>query len=195
MVINTNLKQNNKQSERPRAKEIKLTFQWTKNWYPISPIDYLDPNSPNSMKLLGKKLVIWKNNQDDWVVMDDVCPHKLIELSSGKIDSNGENIVCRYHGWCFDSQGNCTKIPAIDSKDSAAETACQSDRAKVNTYPTRVVQDLLWVWPDDNREAQTESLSSQPATMPEDILDTSNSKWFMVEVPVGYAVAENLLKF
>jgi phenylpropionate dioxygenase-like ring-hydroxylating dioxygenase large terminal subunit len=87
---------------------------------------------------------------------------------------NAENIVCRYHGWCFDSKGNCTKIPALNDSDIAAQTACLSQRGKVNTYPTQVVQDLLWVWPDDSPEAFEESLSKRPATMPEDVIDTSS---------------------
>ncbi|MGF1485866.1 MAG: Rieske 2Fe-2S domain-containing protein, partial [Prochloraceae cyanobacterium] len=182
MVVNADLQQNS-------VKETEQTFKWTKNWYPVSPIDYLKPNEPNPMTILGKKLVIWKNKQNNWVVMDDLCPHKLVELSKGKIDSDAENIVCRYHGWCFDSSGNCTKIPAINEADPIQKTACQNKRSKVNTYPTRVVQDLLWVWPDDSPEAETESLSSQPAKMPEDIVDISNSQWFMAEVPVGYAVS------
>lgn len=190
MVI-ANSQQNNeiiKQSLTIKGKE-KENFQWVKNWYPVSPIDYLDPKKPNSMTLLGKKLVIWKNKQDNWVVMDDICPHKLVELSTGKIDSNAENIICRYHGWCFDSTGNCTKIPAIDSNDPKVKTACSSDRARVNTYPSKVIQDLLWVWPDDKPEAETESSCCQPAIMPEDVLDITNGKWFMSEVPVGYAVS------
>ena len=188
-MTSTNFRPNNEIKDGSNLSQDNPSFHWTKNWYPVSPINYLDSSKPNAITLLGKKLVIWKNNQDNWVVMDDVCPHKLIELSSGKIDSNAENIVCRYHGWCFDSKGNCTKIPAIDSDDPAMKTACSSKRAKVKIYPNQVLQELLWVWPDDSHNAETESLSSQPALMPEDIVDISSNNWFMLEVPVGYAVS------
>ena len=189
MTIEPIFAQTTAEIEQITAKQTEQTFQWSKNWYPVSPLDYLNPSSPNAMELLGKKLVIWQNNQGNWVAMDDICPHKLIELSKGKIDSNAENIVCRYHGWCFDTQGNCTKIPALNDSDTAAQTGCLNQRAKVNTYPTQVVQDLLWVWPDDSAEAFEESLSKRPATMPEDVVDTSSGTWYMEEVPVGYAVS------
>ncbi|MDJ0714973.1 MAG: Rieske 2Fe-2S domain-containing protein [Prochloraceae cyanobacterium] len=189
MTINKIVERTTSEIEQITAKKTEQIFQWSKNWYPLSPISYLNPSIPNAIELLGKKLVIWKNNLGDWVVMDDVCPHKLIELSKGKIDSNAENIVCRYHGWCFNSKGDCTKIPALDEEDAAQKTACQSDRSKVNIYPNQVVQDLLWIWPDDSSEAFEESLSLQPATMPEDVIDTPSNNWYMREVPVGYAVS------
>ena len=187
MTINQIFEQTTSEIEQITAKKTEQTFQWSKNWYPVSPISYLNPSIPNAIELLGKKLVIWKNNLGDWVVMDDVCPHKLIELSKGKIDSNAENIVCRYHGWCFNSKGDCTKIPALDEEDAAQKTACQSDRSKVNIYPNQVVQELLWVWPDNSPEAEAESSFSQPAAMPEDVVDISSSNWSITELAVGYA--------
>ncbi|WP_277880415.1 MULTISPECIES: hypothetical protein [unclassified Calothrix] len=41
---------------------METQFSWTKQWYPISPLSYLDSNSPNPVTLLGKKLVIWQDN-------------------------------------------------------------------------------------------------------------------------------------
>lgn len=39
----------------------------------------------------------------------DRCPHRLVELSKGKVVS-GE-IECPYHGWRFNKGGHCTAIP------------------------------------------------------------------------------------
>ncbi len=44
----------------------------------------------------------------------DRCPHRLAELSKGKI-INGE-IECPYHGWRFDGAGSCTAIPGLLDK-------------------------------------------------------------------------------
>ena len=70
------------------------------------------------------------------------CPHRLAKLSIGSIDREKGTLVCEYHGWCFNSEGKCSKIPMSTGK-KAEKTACNSQRAQVKTYPTIVVQDLL----------------------------------------------------
>ncbi len=116
-------------------------FSWTKQWYPVTPVSYLDISSPTPINLLGKNLVIWRNPQQQWIAMDDRCPHKLAKLSLGSIDDQG-NIICRHHGWCFDGEGKCTKMPMLKD-EKALETACKSERSQITTYPTQVVQELL----------------------------------------------------
>jgi phenylpropionate dioxygenase-like ring-hydroxylating dioxygenase large terminal subunit len=166
---------------------METQFSWTKQWYPISPLSYLDCSRPNPVTLLGKKLVIWRDENQKWIVMDDVCPHKLAQLSLGSIKEDG-TLMCRHHGWCFNGEGKCTNIPMlIGSK--AQETACDSLRSHVATYPTQVTQGLLWVWPDDSSTAIEDSHSKQPATIPECGLDISTTDWHLTEVPVGYTVS------
>ncbi|MFM2063297.1 MAG: hypothetical protein RLZZ507_2967 [Cyanobacteriota bacterium] len=162
-------------------------FSWTQQWYPISPISYLDPTQPTPVNLLGKKLVIWRDKNQNWVVMDDACPHKLARLSLGKINADGM-LMCRHHGWCFNSEGKCTKIPMLAGSE-AEETACKSERSQVTTYPTQVAQNLLWVWPDHSLTAFTDCTSKQPATIPETELDLNATDWYMFEAPVGYTVS------
>ena len=41
--------------------------------------------------------------------LDDLCPHRLAELSKGRVMSG--QIECPYHGWRFDGAGLCTAIP------------------------------------------------------------------------------------
>ncbi len=162
-------------------------FSWTKQWYPVTPISYLEPSHPTAITLLGKKLVIWRDKQQKWVAMDDTCPHKLAQLSLGSIDENG-NLMCRHHGWCFDGTGKCTNIPML-SDEKALETACKSERSQITIYPTQVQQGLLWIWADNSPTAFTDSTLKQPAVMPEFQLDSSSTDWFMTEVPVGYTVS------
>ena len=162
-------------------------FSWTKQWYPVTPISYLDSSEPTPITLLGKKLVIWQDKHQKWAAMDDVCPHKLVQLSKGSINRDG-NLVCRHHGWCFDETGKCTNIPMLSDK-KALETACQSDRSHVITYPTQVLQGLLWVWLDDSPTAFQDCTAKQPAVMSEEKFNSSVTDWFMSEVPVGYIVS------
>jgi phenylpropionate dioxygenase-like ring-hydroxylating dioxygenase large terminal subunit len=162
-------------------------FSWTKQWYPIIPLSYLDTSNPTQVILLEKKLVIWRDKNQKWIVMDDVCPHKLVRLSMGSITEDG-TLMCRHHGWCFDGEGKCTKIPMLTGSE-AEVTACNSLRSRITTYPTKLIQGLLWVWPDDSSTAFEDCNSKQPATIPECELDISSTPWHMTEVPVGYTVS------
>ncbi|MBF2004594.1 MAG: Rieske 2Fe-2S domain-containing protein [Chlorogloeopsis fritschii C42_A2020_084] len=165
---------------------METQFSWTKQWYPISPLSYLDPDSPNPVTLLGKKLVIWKDKNQKWIVMDDFCPHKLAQLSLGSINEDG-NLMCRHHGWCFNAEGECTKIPMLTG--SAEETACHSLKSHVTTYPTQIAQELVWIWADDSTTAFEDCTLKHPAIIPECELNISSGAWHMTEVPVGYTVS------
>ena len=162
-------------------------FSWTKQWYPVAPINYLDDSHPTPITLLGKRLVIWRDKQQKWIAMDDTCPHKLVQLSLGSLNQNGD-LMCRHHGWCFDGAGKCTNIPML-SDEKALKTSFNSKRSQVQIYPIQVQQGLLWVWPDKSSTAFEDSTSKQPAVMPECKLDSSSTDWFMSEVPVGYTVS------
>ncbi|WP_107667991.1 Rieske 2Fe-2S domain-containing protein [Cyanothece sp. BG0011] len=162
-------------------------FSWSQNWYPISPLSYLDASVPTPVTVLGKKLVIWQNKKQQWIVMDDQCPHKLAQLSLGKIEEDG-TLMCRHHGWCFNEEGNCTKIPML-VEEEAIKTACNSPRSKVTVYPTQVKQGLLWVWPDNKDTAFEDCQLKEPAIIPECGLDVTATDWHLLEVPVGYIVS------
>ena len=53
---------------------------------------------------------IWKDASNTWQVFLDICPHRLVPLSEGRITDNKE-LQCAYHGWCFEASGKCTAIP------------------------------------------------------------------------------------
>ena len=75
------------------------------------------------MCVAGKRLVVWQSGDDGaFSTMDDACPHKLAPLSLGKVTDDG-GLMCRYHGWCFNSSGKCTKIPMATSEARSVRAA------------------------------------------------------------------------
>ncbi|WP_026731661.1 aromatic ring-hydroxylating dioxygenase subunit alpha [Fischerella sp. PCC 9605] len=121
-------------------------FNFFQNWYPISPIEDLDPKRPTPATLLGLRLVIWKPKYSEtYRVFLDQCPHRLAPLSEGRIDDKTGNLMCSYHGWQFDEQGICTHIPQAENPELVSKN--QENLCAV-TLPVRQEQDLLWVWLD-----------------------------------------------
>ncbi|HEY9849235.1 MAG TPA: Rieske 2Fe-2S domain-containing protein [Leptolyngbyaceae cyanobacterium] len=131
-------------------------FNFFQHWYPISPIEDLDVNKPTPVTILGMRLVIWKpNSSDTFSVFLDQCPHRLAPLSEGRIDDKTGNLMCSYHGWEFNAEGICTRIPQSESPELVAE---KQKYLCATALPTRQEQDLLWVWPDVNSTALAESV-------------------------------------
>ena len=103
-----------------------------KFWYAIAHIKEIK-NKPIKLQRFGKNLVAWKS-LDNIIVMENRCPHRGAELSSGKICNN--TIVCPFHGFEFNNSGNCIYTP---------ETKGAIPKLKAKTYPTKVVADMLWI--------------------------------------------------
>lgn len=138
------------------------SFNFFHHWYPISPVEDLDPTGPTSVTLLGQKLVAWKPpHSDRYAVFLDQCPHRLAPLSEGRIDEKTGHLMCSYHGWQFDSQGICTHIPQAENPEIITQNRLHYC---VTALPTQQANGLLWVWPDANSSdiAKTQPLPLSP---------------------------------
>lgn len=122
-------------------------FNFWQNWYPVSPLEDLDPQKPTPVTVLGKQLVIWQSplNQKYHVFLD-LCPHRLAALSEGRIDEKTGNLICSYHGWEFDDRGICTRIPQAENPNLVEKNQANFCAVK---FPTQTAQELLWVWLDE----------------------------------------------
>ncbi|ALC91357.1 (2Fe-2S)-binding protein [Bacillus sp. FJAT-18017] len=83
---------------------------------------------PMQVTLMGERMVLFRNEQGIHA-FKDLCVHRGAALSLGCVRDG--NLVCPYHGWEYNSEGECTKIPqlpegrAIPLKARAIKFACQ----------------------------------------------------------------------
>jgi len=120
---------------------------WRQAWYPVAYLRDLDPGRPTAFTLLGDDLVLWFDRQAQcWRAFADVCPHRLVPLSEGRLNERGE-LECPYHGWSFDGAGRCSLIPqACEGQRSGARSRCR-------TYATASAQGLLFVFSGEAQAA------------------------------------------
>ena len=131
---------------------------WTEQWWPIAYLQDLDRAQPSQFTLLERDLVIWWDGADErWRVFPDVCPHRLVPLSEGRINDAGQ-LECPYHGWSFAGDGRCASIP--QAEDS---TRSQSRRSNCASLPTACGQGLLFVWMGAADQADPQRLPLVPA--------------------------------
>jgi len=162
-------------------------FQWTKQWYPVAVANFIDSSKPHSIQLLGKELVLWQDDDSNWHCWENVCPHRGVPLSEGRIEADG-TLSCAYHGWRFSGEGKCVKIPQSSDAETEASN-CAHFQACLTVYPTQVAQGLIWVWGESGSQALEESQLQKPRLTPELEENSDNvvkSPWTIRDLPYGW---------
>ena len=103
-------------------------------WHPVCYSDDVT-DRPHGIQLMGHKIVLARLG-DELVAMQDRCPHKGSELSLGQIIDC--KLECPYHGWQFNENGDCVRIPARE------EMATVVNR-KVRKYHATESAGMIWV--------------------------------------------------
>ncbi|GMH37698.1 hypothetical protein BSKO_05571 [Bryopsis sp. KO-2023] len=167
--------------------EAKLTpegkFIWEKNWYPILPVKLADPSKPYGFTLIGKDLVLWRDAEENWRALDDRCSHRQARLSRGRLSERDGSLMCSFHGWCFDGEGQCTRIPQAPEDEHEKYRA--SRRSGVAAYPVQVKDGLIWVWGESSAAAWVESSMTEIESR-EEFPDADDYNWPISEMPLGY---------
>lgn len=113
-----------------------LHRQLRRYWHPVAfAHDVRDVPVPT--RLLDEFIVLWRTSEGRIVAMRDLCLHRGTALSIGRVE--GETIVCRYHGWSYDSDGRCTRVPSLPPERSIPR------RARAETFNAIEQYGLVWV--------------------------------------------------
>jgi len=115
---------------------------WAEQWWPLGFAAHTSRAAPVAVTLLGAPLVVWwDDSAGAWRCTLDRCSHRLAPLSEGRVTSDG-CIECPYHGWAFDGQGHCVRVP----QQEEGSAPCRSRRAAVLALPIMEAQGVIWVW-------------------------------------------------
>lgn len=107
-------------------------------WYAaIWSVDLKD--RPVARRMLGKQLVLFRT-AGGVAVLDDLCPHRFVPLSLGRLTATG-NLRCIYHGLEFDARGNCLHNPHTSGRIPPA--------ARVRSHVATERHGMVWVWHGD----------------------------------------------
>ncbi len=92
---------------------------------------------PVRLKLLGEELVAFRDGEGRVGIVQSQCAHRLAPLFLGRVEQQG--IRCPYHGWLYDSTGQCLEIPSEPSG-----SVCRN--MKIKAYQTTEKADIVWVY-------------------------------------------------
>jgi phthalate 4,5-dioxygenase len=80
-------------------------------WQPAALADELNGDRPvKPVRLLGEDLVIFRDQDGRYGLLERACPHRGTDLAFGRLEVGG--LRCAFHGWLFDVHGQCLETPA-----------------------------------------------------------------------------------
>jgi phenylpropionate dioxygenase-like ring-hydroxylating dioxygenase large terminal subunit len=95
-------------------------------------------SDPVRVRLLGEDLIAFRDTTGAVGLIQNNCPHRGASLFFGRNEEAG--IRCVYHGWKFDTEGNC-----IDMPNEPAESDFKT-KVKATAYPTTEKAGLIWAY-------------------------------------------------
>ena len=108
-------------------------------WQPIAPAEDLTDEHPTTLvRLLGEDLVLFRDKSGRLGAIQDHCVHRGASLLYGRVEERG--IACAYHGWLYDTEGDCLECPAEPAGSKFHLTV------RATTYPVQEFLGALWVY-------------------------------------------------
>lgn len=108
-------------------------------WQPAALVDELAGNRPvKPVRLLGENLVIFRDENGRYGLLERHCPHRGADLVFGRLEDGG--LRCSFHGWLFATDGQCLQTPA----EPDGSNLCANIRQKA--YPVREKNGILFAY-------------------------------------------------
>ena len=115
-------------------------------WQPAALLDEFDARLDPAMaqrpikavRLLGQDLVLFRNGQGQFGLLDRDCPHRGADLAFARFEADG--IRCPFHGWKFAVDGQCLETPA----EPMGSRLCT--RVRQRSYPVKVQSGVVFAY-------------------------------------------------
>lgn len=141
-------------------------------WYVAAAGSQVKRGKTLAKTMLGQDVLLGRDKNGMVFALRDFCPHRGIPLRYGKFD--GETVECCYHGWCFNTAGQCTKIPSLLPDDPT-----DISRIKTQSFPCHEVDGNIWVFVPPPKTKVPENLPDVPSAP--------------VRMPAGYAHIDSVV--
>jgi len=108
-------------------------------WHPIAVAQELTDEQPKKfVRVLAEDLVLFRDKSGNVGLIADHCVHRGASLMYGRVEERG--IACAYHGWLYDTAGNCLETPAEPAGSMFHLTV------KHPAYPVQELAGLYWAY-------------------------------------------------
>lgn len=137
-------------------------------WHPVAIAADIG-DEPVAARLLDVELVIYRGEDGTIAVAVDLCPHRHVRLSGGKMIDG--QIECPFHGLRFDATGQCQHVPALGRKAKLPPSY------RVKTFPVEQRYGLVWTCLNGESTVPIPHLPAMIDVAPEDLTYGLPSLW------------------
>ncbi len=114
-------------------------------WYAIE-FGPVVADRPVAVPVHGHDLVLYRTSDGTVHAQADLCVHRGGALSGGRVVD--DCLQCPYHGWRYDTDGRCIRIPANRPEVPIPR------KARIDTYPCVERHGFVWVFLGDAPEPE-----------------------------------------
>ncbi|XP_019176605.1 PREDICTED: protein TIC 55, chloroplastic [Ipomoea nil] len=125
-------------SQELKDERVVVEYNWAEEWYPLYLTMNVPDDAPLGLTVFDKQVVLYRDGSGVLRCFEDRCPHRLAKLSEGQLFDG--KLECLYHGWQFDGDGKCVKIPQLPEDAKIPRSAC------AKPYEVRDSQGVIWIW-------------------------------------------------
>ncbi|MGK7876919.1 MAG: Rieske 2Fe-2S domain-containing protein [Xenococcaceae cyanobacterium] len=105
-------------------------------WYVVARATELI-DQPLCVTLWKEEIVLYRDDTGKVQALEDRCPHRQVKLSQGEVVGN--QLECAYHGWRFDSEGNCVAVPYLAPNQKLP-------KCKIRRYRVQELDGFIWLF-------------------------------------------------
>jgi len=105
-------------------------------WQPVFRAKDLPPGEAVPLRIMSEVFTLYRGETGTPHVVAFRCAHRGTQLSAGWVE--GDCLRCFYHGWKYDSSGQCVEQPGED--------ASFKSKIKIRSYPTEEYLGLIFVY-------------------------------------------------
>jgi phenylpropionate dioxygenase-like ring-hydroxylating dioxygenase large terminal subunit len=108
----------------PSILDLEREHLFRKEWFCIGRLEEVpNPGDYMTFQLCDESLVAVRGEDDKVRVLSNVCRHRGALLAEGC--GNKRRLVCPYHQWSYDLEGNLAGAPRMDAHKSFDKTSCR----------------------------------------------------------------------
>lgn len=108
-------------------------------WYPVAFVRELDEFPVKEVRLLGENWAVFRTPSGEYGIVDERCPHRGASLVYGLVEDAG--LRCGYHGWLFNTSGECVEILAEPDSSPKFRAGCG-----VRSGSAQALGGMVWVY-------------------------------------------------
>lgn len=118
-------------------------------WFQVAYSHEIETARSMPLRYFGQDLVLFRTESGEARVLDAYCPHMGAHLgygirtqAGGGSEVRGDSIVCPFHGWAYNGDGQCTDVPYATNLPPKVARGEQV----IRPWHVRELNQVIWVW-------------------------------------------------